>query len=457
MTHVVVPVLPLDARTPDELDTVAGVARLLHPDQVRVAAADGLTAEALVAWEEGGAQRATALLERAVACADRTARGARPIFPRLALAGMLSGLGRLAEADRLLDACQPLLADEPDGRWIATPTIFRSRVQLAAGRLTDAVASARAGIELAAQGGACGFVPIAWLTLAVAALDANDVTGAAAATARYRDAPPPPRAGVGWATYAWVHGRIVDARDGADAAFDTLLVIYDDLDAHQQLLLEVPAAAGGLVRLALREGDRTRAGAVATCAARLARANPDVGSLAAAVAHARGILVGDVGLLEKAITGHPHPWARASAAEDAGMVLLDHRAGRGARPFLDRALEEYERAGAVRDAARVRARLRDIGIRRQHGRRQQRPIEGWDSLTDAERRVAELVAEGLTNQQTGGRLFVSHHTVDFHLRQIFRKLGITSRVELAGVARGRFADPRDRGMWGPRRGATLPT
>src|SRR4051812_38014980 len=436
----------LDLRTPDDVDTVTDVARLLHRGPMPVAGSAGLTAAALIAWQEGRAQQAPALLERSIAYADRIPRGAGRVFPRLALAAMLTGVGRVDEADRLLDSCQRVVDGEPDPRWRAAPTIFRSRVQLSGGHVDDAVASARAGIDLAAHDGACEFVPIAWLTIAAAALDHDDLPGAAAAVARYRDAPPPPRAGVGWATYAWVYARIVGARDGARAAFETLRVIYDDMEAHQQLLLEVPAAAGDLIRLALREGDRTRAGAVATWAARLARTNPDVRSLAAAVAHARGVLVGDVGLLEVAAVRHPHPWARASAAEDAGTVLLDHRATAGARGFLDHALDEYERSDAVRDAARVRARLRDIGIRRQHGRRQRRPIEGWDSLTDAERRVAELVAEGLTNQQTGGRLFVSRHTVDFHLRQIFRKLGISSRVELAAVVHGRVVYPRDRGM-----------
>ncbi|HEY3670278.1 MAG TPA: hypothetical protein VGN51_05040 [Acidimicrobiia bacterium] len=391
----------LDARTPEELDTVADVARSLSPGPMPVAGPAGLTVAALIAWQDGRANQGPALLERAIALADRTARGAGRAFPRLALAAMLTGLGRLDEADRLLDSCQLFVAEEPDRRWRATPTIFRSRVQLLGGHIDDAVASARAGIDHA-QRGACEFVPLAWLTIAAAALDHDDLAGAAAAVARYRDAPPPPRAGVGWATYAWVHARIVGARDGAHAAFESLRVIYDDMDAHQQLLLEVPAAAGDLIRLALSEGDATRARAVATRAARLADANPDVRSLAAAVAHARGILLGDVDLLEVAVTRHPHPWARASAAEDAGAVLLDRRAARASHGFLDRALDEYERAGAVRDAARVRARLRDIGVRRQHGRRQRRSIEGWDSLTDAERRVAEVVAEGLTNRRPAG-------------------------------------------------------
>jgi DNA-binding CsgD family transcriptional regulator len=56
---------------------------------------------------------------------------------------------------------------------------------------------------------------------------------------------------------------------------------------------------------------------------------------------------------------------------------------------------------------------------------------GWESLTNTERSVADLVADGLTNRQASEKLFLSHHTVGFHLRSIFRKLDVTSRVELA--------------------------
>jgi DNA-binding CsgD family transcriptional regulator len=58
------------------------------------------------------------------------------------------------------------------------------------------------------------------------------------------------------------------------------------------------------------------------------------------------------------------------------------------------------------------------------------PKWGWSSLRSSELGIAELVAEGLTNREVAARLFVSPHTVDFHLRQIFRKLSITSRIEL---------------------------
>jgi transcriptional regulator of acetoin/glycerol metabolism len=61
-----------------------------------------------------------------------------------------------------------------------------------------------------------------------------------------------------------------------------------------------------------------------------------------------------------------------------------------------------------------------------------RPGEGdrWDSLTAAERDVAMVIAEGATNREAAARLFLSPHTIDYYLRQIFRKLGVASRVEL---------------------------
>jgi DNA-binding CsgD family transcriptional regulator len=69
--------------------------------------------------------------------------------------------------------------------------------------------------------------------------------------------------------------------------------------------------------------------------------------------------------------------------------------------------------------------------RRHDLRSRRRPAFGWASLTEAERCLTQLIADGLTNKQVAARLFVSRHTVDSHLRHIFRKLDINSRVELA--------------------------
>jgi predicted ATPase/DNA-binding CsgD family transcriptional regulator len=63
-----------------------------------------------------------------------------------------------------------------------------------------------------------------------------------------------------------------------------------------------------------------------------------------------------------------------------------------------------------------------------------RPATGWNSLTPAEREVALLVADGLTNKEIAARLFVSPRTVQTHLTHMYSKLGVTSRVQLAQLA-----------------------
>lgn len=84
--------------------------------------------------------------------------------------------------------------------------------------------------------------------------------------------------------------------------------------------------------------------------------------------------------------------------------------------------------GRLENAAADRGVARFRGVREEPGKR--RPDYGWPSLTDSERSVAAIIAEGATNREAAAQLFLSRHTIDFHLRQIFRKLEINSRVEL---------------------------
>jgi DNA-binding CsgD family transcriptional regulator len=63
-----------------------------------------------------------------------------------------------------------------------------------------------------------------------------------------------------------------------------------------------------------------------------------------------------------------------------------------------------------------------------------RPSTGWGSLTPAELDVVRLVGEGLPNKDIATRLFVSPRTVQSHLRHVYNKLGVTSRVQLAQEA-----------------------
>ncbi|MFZ0082726.1 MAG: helix-turn-helix transcriptional regulator, partial [Trebonia sp.] len=173
----------------------------------------------------------------------------------------------------------------------------------------------------------------------------------------------------------------------------------------------------------------------------LADTYPGYPALAAAAAHSQGLARPDPARLAQAATQHPDPWAGASAAEDLGV--LHGRQGDRDRAIhhLKEALGGYRQVGAERDQARIRRRLRRLGIRRRHwSTPAARPVTGWDSLTDTEQAVACLVAEGLNNNQVGARMYISTHTVAHHLRQAFRKLSIASRVELTRIVIQQAAD-----------------
>ena len=117
------------------------------------------------------------------------------------------------------------------------------------------------------------------------------------------------------------------------------------------------------------------------------------------------------------------------------MLHASHGERDQAIHHLKAALGGYRQTGADRDQARVRRRLRQLGIRRRHwSTSPARPVTGWDSLTDTEQAVADLVAQGLNNNQVAARMYISTHTVAHHLRQAFRKLSIASRYELTRIA-----------------------
>jgi DNA-binding CsgD family transcriptional regulator len=191
-----------------------------------------------------------------------------------------------------------------------------------------------------------------------------------------------------------------------------------------------------LTRIALAAGDAELAAAARASADGRASLNPGVATIAGTAAHVRGLIDDDVGELGDAIKhfeGGPRPIALASALEDAGVALVRRSDRDGAVASLGRALEVYAETRASRDETRVRGRLRELGVRRRLVS-PRRPETGWEGLTESELAVVRLVAEGMTNRQVAGQLYVSPHTVSTHLRHAFSKLGINSRVELTRIA-----------------------
>ena len=191
-----------------------------------------------------------------------------------------------------------------------------------------------------------------------------------------------------------------------------------------------------LIRIALAVQDDELAAHAANAAHCRAQLNPQIRSIAAAAAHAKGLLEHNCKDLAEAVAlyeGGPRPLACAAALEDLGIATVDEGDADDAVEVLGRALELYAQAGAAWDAGRVRGRLRALGVRRRLVAAQ-RPGRGWAAMTDSELVVARLVAQGLTNREVAERLFVSQHTVSGHLRHVFAKLDVNSRVELTRLA-----------------------
>jgi DNA-binding CsgD family transcriptional regulator len=104
-----------------------------------------------------------------------------------------------------------------------------------------------------------------------------------------------------------------------------------------------------------------------------------------------------------------------------GSIQRKLRRRRVARETLHHALALFQEIEAGAWAARARMELDRIGGR----------APGGDELTPSERRIAELVAEGRTNKEVATALVLADRTVESALTQIYRKLGVRSRTELA--------------------------
>ena len=95
---------------------------------------------------------------------------------------------------------------------------------------------------------------------------------------------------------------------------------------------------------------------------------------------------------------------------------------RRAREALERALAIFERLGAAVYAERARSELARIGGR---------AVAAGDGLSETERRIADLVAEGRSNKEVAAALSLSPKTVEWNLSKVYAKLGVRSRTELA--------------------------
>ena len=358
------------------------------------------------------------------------------------VATRLPALWMHGRARRALGQFQTALTDLRRGAAIAEQT-GRERVLLTLtlesvatlvelGRIAEAITAGEEGLERARLDGNPRMLLWAYSALAGARLAAGDLPAAldhAGAAARL-DTPADFHA-AGQA--GWSLGAALVAAGKPEPGREQMLHAFGGPDLTSVLPADRPAAAADLVEAHLAAGDPIAAEHALACgqaaAARsgsahaaavtgiargavlLARDRPREAAAAAAEAHA-------------AATDAPLTRARARLAEGQALAAAGMR-----RPALESLIEAesaFDDYGASRLRSQAARELRRLGHRVLR-----RAATTPDGLTAREREIAELIATGHTNREVADQLVLSTRTIEAHIRNIYAKLGVRSRVELA--------------------------
>ncbi|WP_028799962.1 helix-turn-helix transcriptional regulator [Streptomyces sp. 142MFCol3.1] len=387
----------------------------------------------------GRIARAVDLAEGAVERAGHAAPGVplRPLrLPGLWLATVLTSTERLTDAETLLREGQ-VQAEASGALWSLPAWHTRCAcLLLERGELGDAAAEAEAALTVTEELELDTADRTAHAVLAMVALRQGDLTLAARRLATTDGTTPgaAPRPDP-WTVCA--RSLLLAAQGNPTAAVREGARFYEQ-DAAADLLTLPPGLWPQLASVALRANDRSRAEALLTTLEHLSPRDVFDRAVAASVTHVRGLLRAGPEALEQAAKGHEltqRPLAAADAEEAmAGRALEEGRPGEAAAS-LQRALTRAVACKATGDVRRLQARLDQVGLRSEsHRRRTAVASSGWESLTTSELRVVQLVTEGLTNRAVADRLHLSPHTVNSHLRHVFGKLGVNTRVELTRIA-----------------------
>jgi DNA-binding CsgD family transcriptional regulator/tetratricopeptide (TPR) repeat protein len=351
--------------------------------------------------------------------------------------GALMFTDRLEEARRLIDRILEVAGEQGSAFGLVQGYAMRSWLLARAGELASAEADIRAGFDVIGDNELLAGIgtPIMVTYGLEAVLERSSLDDVAAIPEQL-----PLETLNEWSTVtgAWVQesrGKLRLARgDMAGAAADLRAcgAVFDSLDFFTQRTTSWRSA------LALALPSDARDEALALAAEDVKRAD------AAGLPSIRGTARRTLGLIEGGERGiellresllilkdAPTTYERARTLVELGSALRRANQRSEAREPLRGGLDLAIRCGAERLAERAEEELRSTGAR---PRRQL--VTGVDSLTPTEGRVAAMAAQGLSNPEIAQSLFVTVNTVESHMRQIFRKLEISSRTDVAAALEG---------------------
>jgi ATP/maltotriose-dependent transcriptional regulator MalT len=359
-------------------------------------------------------ERGTRHVQRALDLGRATAQDRLAPFLVIALAGSYAVQGRSREAGELLDGAVETARLAGTVQRLAWTLFNRSFVALVEGDLEQALATAEESYELTARMEPGEVPALSAAILAAVLLETGDAARSVDLLLTEVGGDDLPLIGGGW------RARFLEVLTRA------LLATGRQADA-ERAAADAQACADAVAL--------PSATAMATLAA--AAVELQIGEPAVAAEHActAATWLGSV----------PAVFDAARARELAGRAFA--LAGDRDRAVLEltRAAEAFGSSGSLRYRDRAERELRKLGerIQRSPGRAP-RDARGMTSLTARELQIARLVVDRRTNREIAGELFLSHKTVETHLRNAFHKMNVSTRVELArAIERADRSEPAD--------------
>jgi DNA-binding CsgD family transcriptional regulator len=411
---------------PSVFEEIARLARLLPPADESSPSIDGLLLDGSASLITGDHVVAAPLLRRAFQELVRTAPDPQTMLRAFTCAGIGAYVLMDVDAIDLLTAAWIKFSRERGAlSSLQAALAFRSGAELYAGRLNEGEALIKQALDLSHAMGNPGFLGGIWWEGTLLAWRGNE------ADAR-----------------AWVTAQVALGADrigarGLSLAKFSLIQLELGLGRYQAAL-DIAIAAGRadptfngarmlpyLIEAAVRVGDRGTAEAAVIRLAQIAGASGAplaVGFLA----RSRALLANDASaesLYKEAIAHLTTPGTRTELARSYllyGEWLRREGRRRDARDQLRTAYEMFTSMGMAAFAERARVELLATGERARR-----RTVETQSQLSPQESQIARLAAQGVRNQEIASQLFISDRTVEYHLAKVFRKVGVTSRTQLA--------------------------
>jgi DNA-binding CsgD family transcriptional regulator len=347
-----------------------------------------------------------------------------------ALVYQLIWSGRLDEARRVLERWRAELA-AADNRQQEDALWYLSMLELRAGNWGLAARHAAASLAIRTEFGIEGSQPIAELPAAMVAAHSGMVEEARRLSTRALARAEAEGIRIAESGHRAVLGFIELSRGEPEKALQYLRRGWEIRDTAMLLEPGHRFELADTLEALIAVGDLTEAEEKLSPWEERARALDRSWALAitarcrALLLAARADMAGAQQQFERALREHERtqdPFQHARTLLALGATQRRAKQRGAARAYLERAQDIFDRLPAPLWAAKARSELARIGGR---------PPAKQGELTEAERRVAELVAEGRTNQEVAASLFLGERTVASHLTHIYSKLGVRSRTELA--------------------------